>query len=66
MMKVKSQPVEATSSHAVMVFGPTSLEVPKPLQSAKLFNGSRSILIEHNGSVYQLQTTRQGKLILTK
>jgi hemin uptake protein HemP len=31
-----------------------------------LLQGSRSVEISHNGSVYRLQTTKLGKLILTK
>lgn len=31
-----------------------------------LFNGSREIEIEHNGEIYRLRITRQGKLILNK
>ncbi|MFP5467840.1 MAG: hemin uptake protein HemP [Gammaproteobacteria bacterium] len=36
------------------------------LHSHELMQGRNAIVIEHNGSVYRLQTTRQGKLILTK
>ena len=35
-------------------------------QSADLLQGGKRVQIAHNGSCYQLQTTRQGKLILTK
>ncbi|MBK7719357.1 MAG: hemin uptake protein HemP [Giesbergeria sp.] len=35
-------------------------------QSADLLQGGKRVHIAHNGSCYQLQTTRQGKLILTK
>jgi len=35
-------------------------------QSADLLQGNKRVHIAHNGGVYQLQTTRQGKLILTK
>lgn len=34
--------------------------------SNDLFQGKTRILIEHGGSSYVLQITRQGKLILTK
>ncbi len=34
--------------------------------SAVLLRGQKSVAIDHNGSLYWLQTTRQGKLILTK
>ena len=42
-------------------------EVALPvLPSAALLQGQRAVAIEHNGAIYRLQTTRQGKLILTK
>ncbi|MBW0172629.1 MAG: hemin uptake protein HemP [Hydrogenophaga sp.] len=34
--------------------------------SADLLRGQKAVAIDHNGSLYRLQTTRQGKLILTK
>ena len=34
--------------------------------SDELLRGNRSVDISHNGSVYRLQATRLGKLILTK
>ena len=36
------------------------------LRSEVLFAGRQSIEIEHNGQRYRLQTTKSGKLILTK
>lgn len=36
------------------------------LDSSTLLQGQRAITIQHNGTVYRLQATRQGKLILTK
>lgn len=36
------------------------------LPSAQLLRGQKAVSIDHNGSLYRLQTTRQGKLILTK
>ena len=36
------------------------------IASAALLQGRDAINIEHNGRVYQLRQTRQGKLILTK
>ena len=42
-------------------------EVPAhPVPSGELLRGGRSVDISHNGSVYRLQATRLGKLILTK
>jgi len=37
-----------------------------PIPSASLLKGRDCITIEHNGRLYQLRKTRQGKLILTK
>jgi len=37
-----------------------------PVSSALLLAGRRSVKIEHNGALYELRTTRLGKLILTK
>ncbi len=34
-------------------------------QSTDLLQGNKRVHIAHNGGVYQLQATRQGKLILT-
>jgi len=36
------------------------------LTSQALLQGQTSVVIAHNGALYRLQTTRQGKLILTK
>ena len=38
----------------------------EPLSSAHLLQGRRAIEISHNGTVYRLQATKLGKLILTK
>jgi hemin uptake protein HemP len=43
--------------------------LPSPsdaVKSVDLLKGQKTIAIEHNGSVYRLQTTKLGKLILTK
>ena len=37
-----------------------------PLSSEDLLRGAKLVEIEHNGEVYRLQSTRLGKLILTK
>ncbi|WP_439518605.1 hemin uptake protein HemP [Hydrogenophaga sp.] len=43
----------------------TATELPV-LPSAALLRGQKAVAIDHNGLLYRLQTTRQGKLILTK
>jgi hemin uptake protein HemP len=45
---------------------PSGAVAPGAVQSAELFRGQKSVLIEHNGASYRLQTTKLGKLILTK
>jgi len=39
---------------------------PIAYHSEQLFRGRRHVTIEHEGEVYQLRVTRNGKLILTK
>ncbi len=39
---------------------------PRTVDSAALLQGQSLLLIRHLGELYRLQTTRQGKLILTK
>ncbi|WP_076998766.1 hemin uptake protein HemP [Variovorax sp. KK3] len=44
-------------------------DMPRPvtlLESAELLKGGKSVGIMHNGSLYRLQATKLGKLILTK
>lgn len=36
------------------------------LASQDVLRGHKAVAISHNGALYRLQTTRQGKLILTK
>lgn len=43
-----------------------SRSTPQTLSSSELMRGQHTVAIAHNGAIYRLQTTRQGKLILTK
>ncbi len=49
---------------------PADASPPKPtpllLTSEDVLRGHQAVAITHNGALYRLQTTRQGKLILTK
>ena len=36
------------------------------LESADIFRGATEIMIRHDGVVYRMKITRQGKLILNK
>lgn len=38
---------------------------PRRLRSSELFAGAREIVIDHDGRLYQLRITQNGKLILT-
>lgn len=47
-------------------FAQPAVTVSEPVKSTDLLKGQKTVNIEHNGSVYRLQTTKLGKLILTK
>lgn len=53
-----------TSKTAVQGRGHASASTP--LDSAALLQGRKMVEIAHNGVIYRLQVTQQGKLILTK
>lgn len=36
------------------------------MESSRLFGASRVVVIKHQGELYRLSVTKQGKLILTK
>ena len=63
-------PPPTPQAHADVPSTPcTAAPTPPPtglVHSAQLFQGQRTLTIAHNGAVYRLQATRQGKLILTK
>ena len=40
--------------------------LPLTVDSQELLRGGKSVAIRHNGSLYRLQATKLGKLILTK
>jgi hemin uptake protein HemP len=49
--------------------GHASIQAPRPtpmVESTELLKGSKTVGIMHNGSLYRLQATKLGKLILTK
>ncbi len=54
--RVQPVPMSGTST-------PSGLRI---VDSTDLLAGHSSLLIRHLGEIYRLQTTRQGKLILTK
>jgi hemin uptake protein HemP len=46
--------------------GPNSMNPALAVGSQELLKGKKELIIEHQGRLYRLQATRQGKLILTK
>jgi hemin uptake protein HemP len=48
------------------VVGPTANTVPRTVDSHELLGAQGVLYIRHQNEVYRLQTTRFGKLILTK
>ncbi|QFY60932.1 hemin uptake protein HemP [Rhizobium grahamii] len=53
-----------TFEHAP-VAGQAPAEV-RVLESGEIFQGASEIMIRHEGAVYRMKITRQGKLILNK
>lgn len=58
--------VEATASGALHLHQDAPLEPGLQLDSRRLLQGQREVLIRHGGECYRLRHTRNGKLILTK
>jgi hemin uptake protein HemP len=56
----------ALPSGAIRSGGPRTSAGPRTLDSHELLGDQAMVLIRHLGELYRLQTTRQGKLILTK
>ena len=56
---------EAHESRPAPLFRPANQDA-KPLESESLLKGHKIVEIVHNGSLYKLQATKLGKLILTK
>ena len=44
---------------------PAAKTAHRRLSSAELFRGARELVIDHDGRLYQLRITQNGKLILT-
>ena len=56
---------EIPGPHAAQPTAPTRADAA-PAESERLFQGRRMVGISHNGEIYRQQSTRLGKLILTK
>lgn len=57
-----AKPVPDGTAHSSVV----RMSPDTALDSASLLQGGKAVTIRHNGEIYRLQATRQGKLILTK
>ncbi len=61
-----SLPPEPRTAAATEPPAPQEPTTPSVWPSHTLLKGQKSVQIAHNGSIYQLQATKLGKLILTK
>ncbi len=67
MQSTLHHPLSVSSSHTGTTYGtPCAPERLPAVNSQALLQGQKAITIHHNGALYRLQNTRQGKLILTK
>jgi hemin uptake protein HemP len=64
---LRSAASDKAASLAAPAEGAHSAEsVSAAVDSSALLQGQKAVAISHNGSVYRLQATKLGKLILTK
>jgi hemin uptake protein HemP len=61
-----SKPTTDTTGDNKSVVTPTANTVPRTVDSQELLGAQGVLYIRHQNEVYRLQTTRFGKLILTK
>ncbi len=57
---------EPTQKASATAGEPQSDGAFRQLSSDALLQGQKAIVINHNGAIYRLQSTKLGKLILTK
>lgn len=61
-----NEPPDPNQAETVTVPNPLPDLAAVVLDSARLLNGQREVLIRHQGQLYRLQHTRNDRLILTK
>ena len=61
----RSLTFDSHNSRPAPLFSPAKHDA-RPLESESLLKGHKIVEIVHNGSLYKLQATKLGKLILTK
>lgn len=66
MQSVSARTDMPTPAPASPLFSIEPGQRPGNIAAERLFQGSREILIGHNGETYRLRITKNGKLILTK
>ena len=59
-------PLPQTLAADEVASDPAGSSLAQPLDSQQLLQGRRELQILHQGQIYRLQQTRQGKLILIK
>ncbi len=65
-MSATNQPPAKCSPPAANAWARPADSASDQVKSTDLLKGQKGVDIEHNGLVYRLQTTKLGKLILTK
>jgi hemin uptake protein HemP len=66
MVNDRSFSTSQHSSGSPATSGFTQAAAQSPVHSDALLRGRKTVHIAHNGMLYTLQATKQGKLILTK
>lgn len=64
LLRVPRRVADAQDVQAVSA--PSVMDAPASIDSLSLLRGGKCVQIAHNGSMYKLQSTKLGKLILTK
>jgi hemin uptake protein HemP len=65
-MLMRSLPLTDNSARDKVVALRATPAVARRIESTRLLDGSRELVIEHQGNEYHLRLTRNDKLILTK
>ncbi len=68
-LPIRSRPSELPKFYGCLMDKEQDKNIPaaaRMMHSRELFGNDKLVLIEHEGAVYRLMITRQGKLILNK
>lgn len=61
-----NKPTSSYPPPSTQTQGPHWMDPATAVDSQQLLQGKKELVIQHQGRLYRLQATRQGKLILTK